>query len=100
MLFDTVKAAAYLGAATHQLEHWRKQGYGPAFVQRGRSVRYRREALDAWRDWCADYCKKYHAQSFGAALRWAKKLNRRPGSEHSVPDADLRPPLLDGIKAG
>jgi len=96
MLLDTTKAAAYLGAGIRQLAYWRSQGYGPAYVRRGRSIGYRSEALDAWREWCVAHCQKYQAPSFGAGLRWAKKLNRRPGNEHAVPEADLLPPLLDG----
>jgi len=96
MLLDTIKAAAYLGAATYQLEYWRKQDFGPAYVRRGRSIRYRLEALDAWRDWCEAYRLKYGSETYGKASQWAHKLKRRPGGEHAVPEADLRPPMLTG----
>ncbi|HEU4895999.1 MAG TPA: helix-turn-helix domain-containing protein [Actinomycetota bacterium] len=32
------------------LERWRQQGTGPAFIQVGRSPRYRRADVDAWLD--------------------------------------------------
>ena len=96
MLLDTSKAAAYLGAAGHQLIYWRRQGYGPAYVRRGRAICYRREALDAWREWCEAYRVKYGAVTYGKAAQWAHKLKRRPGGEHQVLEADPRPPMLDG----
>ena len=94
MLLDTTKAAAYLGAAKHQLIYWRRQGYGPAYVRRGRSIGYRREALDTWRDWCVAFCKKYGDINWCTARRWSHKLVRRPGCEGMVPKSDLMPPLL------
>jgi len=95
MLLDTTMAAAYLGAAEHQLIHWRRQGYGPAYVRLGRSIGYRCEALDAWRDWCEAFCRKYGSLNWCKARRWAHKRTRRPGNEHAVPESDLLPPLLD-----
>ena len=96
MLLNTTKAAAYLSATTQQLRYWRDQGYGPAYVRRGRSFFYRPEALDAWRDWCEAFCRRHGSSSFGKGRRWVHALTHRPGGEGKVTDADLHPPMLSG----
>ena len=96
MLLDTTKAAAYLGAKDYQLIYWRRQGYGPAYVRRGRAIGYRCEALDAWREWCEEFCRRHGSSSFGKGRRWLHALQRRPGDEYEVADGDLRPPMLSG----
>lgn len=48
-LLTTAQAAAYLGIKQKTFENWRTQKRGPAHVRLGhRTVRYRRETLDAW----------------------------------------------------
>lgn len=44
------EAAIILGLAPNTLAHWRISGAGPPFVKLGRSVRYPRDLLLAWRD--------------------------------------------------
>jgi excisionase family DNA binding protein len=47
-LFTTREAAQYLGLAKITLDIWRSKGLPPAYVKIHRSVRYRREDLDAF----------------------------------------------------
>ncbi len=51
-LFNTNKAAEYLGISRKSLERWRTEGTGPAFVKVGpgrrAAVRYRKADLDDW----------------------------------------------------
>jgi hypothetical protein len=48
--YDTPAAAAYLDVAPTTLEIWRCTGrYDLPFEKIGRSVRYRKSALDRWR---------------------------------------------------
>lgn len=49
-LLHEVEAAEYLSLSPRTLQTWRRQGVGPAFIQAGRAVRYRRSALDSWVD--------------------------------------------------
>jgi excisionase family DNA binding protein len=37
-----------LQVSVRTLERWRQEGTGPAFIQVGRSPRYRRADVDAW----------------------------------------------------
>jgi len=48
--YDTKQAAAYLATSESYLEQLRWKGGGPVYWKRGRMVRYRRSALDAWID--------------------------------------------------
>ena len=47
-LFTAREAAQYLGLAKTTLDVWRSKGKPPAYVKIHRSVRYRREDLDAF----------------------------------------------------
>ena len=47
-LFTTREAAQYLGLAKITLDIWRSKGKPPVYVKIHRSVRYRREDLDAF----------------------------------------------------
>jgi len=47
-LFDTEKAAEYVGLKPSTLEKRRVQGLEPRFVRLGRLVKYRRVDLDRW----------------------------------------------------
>jgi excisionase family DNA binding protein len=47
-VFPTEMAASYCGLAVATLEKLRLRSGGPAFLKLGRSVRYRRNDLDAW----------------------------------------------------
>jgi predicted DNA-binding transcriptional regulator AlpA len=47
-LFTTREAAQYLGLAKITLDIWRSKGLPPTYVKIHRSVRYRREDLDAF----------------------------------------------------
>ena len=47
-LFTSREAAQYLGLAKITLDIWRSKGKPPAYVKIHRSVRYRREDLDAF----------------------------------------------------
>jgi excisionase family DNA binding protein len=49
LLTDT-ETASYLGLADRTLRDWRKQGKGPAFVQMGKKIRYRKTAIDEYLD--------------------------------------------------
>jgi predicted DNA-binding transcriptional regulator AlpA len=49
-ILDTHQAAAYLRLSVSSLNKMRCTGSGPAFVRMGRSVRYRRRALDSFID--------------------------------------------------
>ena len=49
-ILDTKEAAAYLRLSASSLNKMRCTGSGPAFVRMGRSVRYRRRALDSFID--------------------------------------------------
>lgn len=46
----TEQAAQVLQQSQNTLRQWRSQGKGPAFERRGRTVRYPKSALKAWRD--------------------------------------------------
>lgn len=41
-------AAAVVGLTAITLKRWRRIGKGPPFMRYGTTVRYRRDALDAW----------------------------------------------------
>ena len=45
-LFTSDEASLYLSARRDLLRSWRWQGRGPAFVGRGRFIRYRKRCLD------------------------------------------------------
>ncbi len=47
-LLDTESAASVLGVKAGTLEVWRTYGKGPKFLKIGRSVRYRRQDLEAY----------------------------------------------------
>jgi len=47
-LFDTDAVARYAGLSPVTLRKWRMTGAGPRFVRLGRSVRYRKAAVDAF----------------------------------------------------
>ncbi len=47
-MFKTREAAEYLCLTRAALEAWRCHGGGPVFVKLGKSVRYRKEDLDAF----------------------------------------------------
>ncbi|HIE4035242.1 TPA: helix-turn-helix transcriptional regulator [Pseudomonas aeruginosa] len=47
-VFTTEEAAQYLRLSRQTLELLRLQGGGPRYAKLGRSVRYRRAALDEW----------------------------------------------------
>ncbi|MGK7162307.1 helix-turn-helix transcriptional regulator [Pseudomonas aeruginosa] len=47
-VFTTEEAAHYLRLSRQTLELLRLQGGGPRYAKLGRSVRYRRAALDEW----------------------------------------------------
>lgn len=47
-VFTTEEAAQYLRLSRQTLELLRLQGGGPRYAKLGRSVRYRRTALDEW----------------------------------------------------
>jgi excisionase family DNA binding protein len=44
------ETASFLGVADRTLRDWRKQGKGPAFVQMGKKIRYRKKDIDAYLD--------------------------------------------------
>lgn len=44
------EAASLLKISSRTLQAWRPAGTGPAFVRVGRSIRYRRNALQEWLD--------------------------------------------------
>lgn len=44
------QAAEYLGQSANTLRQWRSQGRGPAYEKRGRSIRYKLEDLEIWRN--------------------------------------------------
>src|SRR5687768_9228521 len=41
-------SAAYIGSSRAYLRQGRAKGTGPAYIQFGRAIRYRRPDLDAW----------------------------------------------------
>lgn len=47
-LLTEVQAADLLRLSVRTLQAWRGKAFGPAFVQAGRAVRYRRSDLTAW----------------------------------------------------
>ena len=49
-LLTQQQLADELQLSLRTLERWRQQGTGPAFIQVGRSPRYRRADVDAWLD--------------------------------------------------
>jgi hypothetical protein len=49
-LLTEVEAGQVLSLSTRTLQAWRVRRSGPAFVQAGRAVRYRRRDLCAWMD--------------------------------------------------
>lgn len=49
-LLSTDDAAMYIGLAVPTLKEMRIKGKGPKFCKIGRTVRYKREDLDAWID--------------------------------------------------
>jgi excisionase family DNA binding protein len=49
LLTDT-ETASYLGLADRTLRDWRKQGKGPAFVQMGKKIRYRKTDINEYLD--------------------------------------------------
>lgn len=48
--FKPEQAAEYLNQSVNTLRQWRSQGRGPAYEKRGRTIRYKLEDLDAWRN--------------------------------------------------
>ncbi|WP_126541845.1 helix-turn-helix domain-containing protein [Oharaeibacter diazotrophicus] len=42
------QVASYLKIKTQTLAKWRLIGYGPVYFNAGRSIRYRRSAVDEW----------------------------------------------------
>ena len=46
----TEQAAIFLTQSKNTLRQWRCQGKGPAYEKRGRTIRYAKSALIAWRD--------------------------------------------------
>jgi excisionase family DNA binding protein len=44
------QAADYLNQSVNTLRQWRAQGRGPAYEKRSRSIYYRRDDLDTWRN--------------------------------------------------
>ena len=96
MALSAKQAAEYLSVHQGTLSYWRRGGYGPAYSKRGRNIFYRREALDAWREWCKEMCLRYSSTSYTLASRWAHKLRRMPGGEAKVPESHVRPPMLSG----
>lgn len=50
--WSTPEAAAYVGLSPRTLEAFRQRGGGPVFLKLGRSVLYRRSALDQWLEEC------------------------------------------------
>jgi len=46
----TEQAAVFLQQSKNTLRQWRSQGRGPAYERRGRTIRYQKSALSAWRD--------------------------------------------------
>jgi hypothetical protein len=49
-ILDTKEAAAYVRLSVSSLNKMRCTGSGPAFIRMGRSIRYRRRALDSFID--------------------------------------------------
>jgi hypothetical protein len=47
-LITEVQAADLLRLSVRTLQAWRARAFGPAYVQAGRAVRYRRRDLVAW----------------------------------------------------
>jgi hypothetical protein len=47
-LITEVQAADLLRLSVRTLQAWRTRAFGPAYVQAGRAVRYRRRDLVAW----------------------------------------------------
>ncbi|KFI65334.1 helix-turn-helix domain-containing protein [Bifidobacterium cuniculi] len=48
VLMSTAEAAAYLGCTENALGVRRHNGSGPAYLRRGRFIRYRKGDIDAW----------------------------------------------------
>lgn len=48
--FTEKEAAEYLGHTPSTLRIWRSQGKGPKYHKQGRSVRYLKTDMDAWRE--------------------------------------------------
>ncbi len=49
LMLTAAEAAARLGVERAQLDRWRRQGTGPAFVRLRRTIRYHPDALEQWR---------------------------------------------------
>lgn len=49
-LMDAAETAAFIGRSVRTLEQWRYLGKGPDYVKVGKSIRYRRSAVDRWLD--------------------------------------------------
>lgn len=49
-LLDTADVAKMCAVSERTIEGWRSDGYGPAFVKVGKSVRYRRGIVKEWLD--------------------------------------------------
>ena len=47
-LLTEIHAADFLSMSVRTLQSWRTQGRGPAHVQAGRAIRYRRSDLVDW----------------------------------------------------
>jgi excisionase family DNA binding protein len=47
-LIDRETAAHLLGVSARTLDRWQSEGSGPARINLGRKVRYRRSSLEAW----------------------------------------------------
>ncbi|MGE3512697.1 MAG: helix-turn-helix transcriptional regulator [Vicinamibacterales bacterium] len=48
LTLDEADASNYINYSRAALRVWRRQSRGPAFIQVGRSIRYRRGDLDDW----------------------------------------------------
>jgi excisionase family DNA binding protein len=47
-VYDETAAAHFMGVSIRTVQSWRLKGGGPAYMKLGRSVRYRRETLEAF----------------------------------------------------
>src|SRR5271166_2000520 len=52
-LIDTEQLAAILQCTPQWIEKLRSEGRGPPFLKIGRLVRYRRNSVERWLDWCS-----------------------------------------------
>ena len=52
ILLDKNETAQLLQKSTKTLDLWRKRGYGPAYLRIGGTIRYDRQAVDAFLESC------------------------------------------------